>query len=167
MGFFRPQIVRSQKGFTLIELMVTVTILSIVLSVAVPSFTSFFNMVKDNRVMSDLRTAMSVARSEAIKSGSVVSVCAANSGATACAASNKTAWESGWLVSDSAGVVLKVWADVPADYSITGVDLVEFKASGETEAGTSQNFQITSPNNESFCLTVGPVGQVREVDGSC
>ncbi|WP_347331150.1 GspH/FimT family pseudopilin [Marinimicrobium locisalis] len=81
-------------GFTLIELMVTLAVLAIILAVAVPSFTS---QIRNNRSMAlgeEFVTALSVARSEAVKRSGIVSVCASNAAQTDCA----NDWANGWLV---------------------------------------------------------------------
>ena len=70
-----------QRGFTLLELMITVAVLAILLSLGVPSFAE---TIRNNRVAAqtnELVTALSLARSEASKRGMPVSVCA---GAAAC-----------------------------------------------------------------------------------
>jgi type IV fimbrial biogenesis protein FimT len=83
----------SQRGFTLLELITTVTVSAVLLSVAVPSF---FNVTRNNRAAAnanELVTAFSVARSEAIRRGGRVSICASSNG-TACTG----AWTQGWIV---------------------------------------------------------------------
>lgn len=83
-------------GFTLLELMVTVSVLAILVVVAVPNF---FNLVQNNRATAhanDLVTALNVARSEAIRRGRPVALCPrAASGAVSCGA---TSWAQGWAV---------------------------------------------------------------------
>ncbi|GMG88587.1 GspH/FimT family pseudopilin [Biformimicrobium ophioploci] len=61
-------------GFTLIELMVTVTVIAILLTIGVPSFT---NLVKNNRITAssnDLIGTLQFARAEAVRTGSAVGV---------------------------------------------------------------------------------------------
>lgn len=85
------------KGFTLLELMITIAILSILIAVATPSFTS---MVLSNSVSSDqdrIFTLLISARSEAIKRGGVVSVCK-SSDLDVCSDSAGTAWGDGVIV---------------------------------------------------------------------
>ncbi len=64
------------KGFTLIELMVTIMVVGIVLSVGVPAFTEF---IATNRVaasVNDLLSSLHLARSEAVKRRTNASLCA-------------------------------------------------------------------------------------------
>jgi len=81
------------RGFTLIELMITLAVVSIVLLTCLPSLT---NMTDSNRLVSQINSlsgSLALARSEAIKSGKVVTICA-SSNTTSC---NVTTWHSGWI----------------------------------------------------------------------
>jgi type IV fimbrial biogenesis protein FimT len=78
------------KGYTLLELMVTVTIVGILMGVAVPSFTSVIDSNRLTTYANDLVTALNFARSEAIKRGQQVTV--RRKGVTS------AQWELGWDV---------------------------------------------------------------------
>ncbi len=65
---------RQARGFTLIELMVTLTVAAILLAIAVPSFTYLTVSSKLTTTANDLVAALNVARSEAIKRNTVVNV---------------------------------------------------------------------------------------------
>jgi len=54
------------KGFTLVELMVTISVLAIMLSFAIPAFTSSINRAKADTEIGDLYRAFNYARLEAI-----------------------------------------------------------------------------------------------------
>ncbi len=85
-----------EKGFTLIELMVTVSVLAIVLGVGVPGFQE---LIQNNRMaisVNDLVTDLNLTRSEAIKRGSSVTLCRRNAAGTACDTSAN--WLAGWII---------------------------------------------------------------------
>lgn len=82
------------KGFTLVELMVTVAVMAILAAIAIPNFTSLIN---SNRLVSQANELVGVvqgARSEAIRYNQRVYVCSSNNG-TSC--SGSATW-NGWLV---------------------------------------------------------------------
>jgi type IV fimbrial biogenesis protein FimT len=86
-------------GFTMIELMMTIAIATVVMTLAIPSFRYITNA---NRIASEINGLlgdMQFARAEAIKEGQGVTVCVSADGAT-CAANN-TDWENGWIVVSS------------------------------------------------------------------
>jgi type IV fimbrial biogenesis protein FimT len=86
---------KRQRGVTLIELLVTLSILAILLAIAAPSF---MTVIQDNRratQLNDFVTALNYARSEAVKRGDQVSVCRSANG-TACAAAG--GWDQGYIV---------------------------------------------------------------------
>jgi len=65
---------KTQKGFTLIELMVTLVVLAIAIGIAVPNFATW---IKNNRIDSATRTltsAFQLARSEAVSRQTVITV---------------------------------------------------------------------------------------------
>src|ERR1700677_1609484 len=82
-------------GFTLVEVVITMAVAAILLTIAVPSFRYVTN---SNRIAGELNGLvgdLQFARAEAIKEGRTVTVCVSTDGNT-CA--NTTAWQSGWIV---------------------------------------------------------------------
>lgn len=84
-----------QKGLTLIELLVTLTIVGVLVSLAVPGFTSFLAKRAIAASLSDLASDFRLARSEALRRGRTVSICRSSNG-TSCATSGS--WSLGWIV---------------------------------------------------------------------
>jgi type IV fimbrial biogenesis protein FimT len=125
----------SQKGFTLIELMITLAVLAIVLGMAAPSFSS---MLQDNRASalgSELQGALQFARSEAVKRRQSVVICRSNAAASGC--ENGTDWSGGWLVRQASGQVIKVW-DRASGLAIVGPNTgLTFLGSGMVSSASS------------------------------
>lgn len=84
-----------QSGFTLLELIVTISIASILVALAMPSFTYVTRSNRMSGQINDLLADMQFARAEAIKEGSDVVVCSSAAG-TSCSAA--TTWQTGWIV---------------------------------------------------------------------
>lgn len=85
----------SQRGITLIELMVTIAVMAILLGIAVPSFNDALLGSKLGSHANNLVATINMARSEAIKRNVPVTLCASADGAS-CATSG--GWEQGWVV---------------------------------------------------------------------
>ncbi|MDB5934949.1 MAG: hypothetical protein JWQ01_2293 [Massilia sp.] len=155
-------------GFTLIELMVTLAVVGIAISIAVPSFRT---LVADTRLTSqanDLLGSLKYTRSEAVKRNTRVTVCKSSNGTSCAAAGN---WQIGWIVFVDAGAVatvdvgdeiLQVHGAV-ADSTVVGdgniSDYVSYIGNGQTSAsaGASQTGAI------SLCATLAGAKR-RKID---
>ncbi len=92
-----------QSGFTLVELMVTLSVAAILLAIAAPSFDEAVGTSRLSSNVSELSSAVQLARSEAIRRNRRATLCRSDDGST-CSAS-VGAW-SGWIVfvdADSSG----------------------------------------------------------------
>ena len=65
---------KSRRGFTLIEVLVTVAIVAVVALIAAPSMKDFIQMQRLKSVSSELMTNLQYSRSEAVSRGQVVGV---------------------------------------------------------------------------------------------
>ena len=87
------------RGFTLVELLVTLAIGTILLMIAIPGYAFLVNTNKLAAVTNSLVTSIQLARSEAIKRGVRVTVCKSSSALVAVPSCNPTSeWHQGWLI---------------------------------------------------------------------
>lgn len=91
---------RAASGFTAIELLVSIVVLGIIVALSANSFINLIASARMNSEITYLLGAINQARSEAIKRGYNVSVCAvANpSNATTACDGASTDWSSGWVM---------------------------------------------------------------------
>jgi type IV fimbrial biogenesis protein FimT len=101
-----------ESGLTLVELLVTIVVLSVLLALGVPGLQNF---VKNNRLTAqanDLVVALQLARSEAVKRGTGSVVCASANEATC---SNSDDWTTGWIVFTDIGQDFELNLDANGD----------------------------------------------------
>lgn len=85
----------NQHGFTLLELLMTLAIAAVLLSLAVPAYKQLVSRNRLAALVSDLVGDLNYARNEAINRGQPVFVCASE-GQLPC--SNDGNWRHGWVV---------------------------------------------------------------------
>ena len=88
---------KKHSGFTLIELMVTLSIVSILLTVGLPSLKTFMQGNQLIASTNELVSALHLARTEAIKLDTSVTICESTNG-TSCTGPGTDNWEDGWIV---------------------------------------------------------------------
>lgn len=134
-----------QRGFTLLELLVTVAIAAILLGLSAAPMSRMF---ASNRVQTEASSFVSdlvFARSEAIRRGQPVSVCASSNG-TSCLGTN--AWESGWVVfSDS--------TQCGSTPTVSGALRVRTKFKGSDTLGGTSTKSCVSFNRDGFSTNLG------------
>ncbi|RMQ41296.1 Pillin [Pseudomonas cichorii] len=115
------------KGFSLIELLVTVSLIGVVAAIAVPSFTSTIQNNKVDTELNDLQRALNYARLEAINRGVTVRI----------APTSGTAWNTElrvYLASDtgSSPTVLRTVSAMSSGGTLTATDVtgIEFNNLG-------------------------------------
>jgi type IV fimbrial biogenesis protein FimT len=116
----------AESGFTLIEMMVTVSVMAILLAIAVPSFQGVALSSKLTSLANDFVASAQLARSEAIKRNRPARLCASSDGAT-CTGD----WKDGWVVLRDDGVVVQAQKKLPAGFMMSGdVTTISFSATG-------------------------------------
>lgn len=90
---------RRNRGFTLVELMIAITVLAVLAAIAFPNFQGTIRSNRVSTATNELIAALALARSEAIKNTRGAGVCPSDTG-TGCGG----AWSQGWIVwSDANG----------------------------------------------------------------
>jgi type IV fimbrial biogenesis protein FimT len=84
-----------QQGFTLVELLVVMTIFAILMAMAIPSFNALTLRTTASQYASSMAESALLARTEAIRRNAAVTVCVSTNGTTC----GSGGWEQGWLVS--------------------------------------------------------------------
>lgn len=154
----------TQAGVSLIELMVALVIMAILLGVGVPSFRSFLAGNRLSSSSNEMVSALALARSEAVRRGTRITVCKSANG-TGCTTAG--GWEQGWIVFtdqtrasaaatvDVGEAVLVRGQAVPSPVLIVGgasaQNFVSFAADGTARnmAGVLQSgaIRVCYPNN--------------------
>jgi len=88
---------RKESGFTLIELMVTISVLAILVSVGIPSMQSFVMNNRRAAAVNAFVTDVQLARSTAASGGANTVLCHSSNG-TACSGETNANWAEGWLL---------------------------------------------------------------------
>jgi type IV fimbrial biogenesis protein FimT len=157
-------------GFTLVELLITITIASILAAVAAPSFA---RLIRDTRLTTsanDLVAVLNLARSESAKRGTNVMV-EANSGTTA--------WQGGWTVyvdangnaAPDAGEVTRIGDALDGSLTLTGsLAVVQFRPTGTTtSAPTVLTFDLCNnrPAESDRRISISATGHVGVTTITC
>lgn len=147
------------RGFTLIELMVTITVSVILMSVAVPSFSSFVLVQRVKATSYDVASALILARSEAIKRNGDVVVAPLAGG-----------WQKGWSVSSGTDTLNK--HEAMPGLTIAGPgSSVTFGSNGRLNGALSPNgFSISASNDNSVtqrCVSIDLSGMPNSKTGGC
>ena len=149
------------KGFTLIELMVTIAVAAILVSIALPSFRNLIVSNRLNTLATEMVDAVSFARSESVKRNSPVVFCRAAS-ATATVCDSGSFWAH-WVI--LAGTDVIRMGEVNSHNSTIEVssDLTDEEVVFGGDGLARTNGNIISESTISICSESGPGESIRNV----
>ena len=147
-------------GFTVIELMVTIALMSIALSLAIPSYR---NMIANNRSATEVNrflAAINIARSEAVKRGVPIAMCARKQPRTipeSCSGSND--WSTGWILFtdnsgtsgdyDASDALLYAWDAPDGNPTVSaGTASIQYLPTGDTRNAASFTYYFPGCSGE-------------------
>jgi len=148
-------------GFTLIELIIVITIAGILAAAAAPSFRSFIASQRVKTASFDLIAALTQTRSEAIKRNANVSMTATGGN-----------WKDGWTIASGLTTLgaKSAYKGLTID-DLNGAVAVTFRGDGRLPTGaTALNLTVTSttmPSATKRCISLSLSGQPSSKTGSC
>lgn len=166
-----------RKGFGLIELIVTISIVAILMALALPNFQGTLNSNRTTSQANDLIGAFNLARNEAISRNRVVTVCAADTRSgtpTDCGAA--TGWNLGWMVyvdtvtsnaapvSVAAANVLRTGSGDASIAIAANAAFVRYSSRGEVMANADRTLTFKPASNckpgQARQLTISLIGRI-------
>lgn len=156
-------------GYSLVELLVVLTLASILLSIAVPSMTGMINTQRSTSLGNSFLAGLNLARNEAIKRNARTVLCKSADGQS-CTTSG--GWQQGWILFhdvnnnaqlDAGEQVIQLQGAVWQGLSLTGntnvANYVSYSASGSAKL-ISGAFQAGTFR---LCLDPVSIGDVRQI----
>lgn len=131
------------EGVTLLELMVTLAVVAVLMAVGIPAIGDLIATNRMSAAVNDLVSSLHLARSEALKTGDRVSVCASTNWDSAAPSCNGIDLSDGWIVFvdsitqnddvDPGEAVVLTHQQLPDTIDLTAPQIVSFAASGALE----------------------------------
>lgn len=165
---------RFKAGFTLVELIITLTIAGILAALAAPAMRTFIFSQRLTTQANELVADFNLARSEAIKRSGNTGVCSSSSG-TSCGGT----WQNGWIVFvdadnsrtwTSGDSVLRAHEAISSDVAVNGsASIVVFNVSGLLDIGTGAgDYTLCSSQiGQSRTIGIATTGRPSMSSGTC
>lgn len=144
------------RGFTLLELLITLAIVAIVTAVAAPSFSDIIERQRVRSAADNLRSSIELARSEAVKRNSPVTVNRIEDN-----------WNKGWKVQDGT-TVLQTFPAQPSLTISNTASSIQFNGNGRSSAAADFSLSPDSGNTaNAYCVDISLSGRPRTRKGAC
>lgn len=153
----KAAVARCGAGFTLPELMAALAIMAVLAAMAGPSFSGMIAAQRTKSAASDLHTALTRARSEAIKRNTEVSLTPAVTG-----------WQGGWRIPNPAdsGNLLDDHGPLAA-LTVIGPDTVVYLANGRLKGTSAPSFQVAAGTTATRCIRIDLSGRPFQTATAC
>lgn len=155
----RPAPENRNRGFTLVELMITVAVGAILLAVGMPAFSDFVRTQAVRTASFDVHAMLILARSEAIKRNAEVVATPVTGG-----------WKNGWAVTvteDGTTTTLATQSAFPSGVTITGPGTaISYGNSGRLVGATVAAFEVGGSGTPR-CVAVNLSGLTTSKKGGC
>jgi type IV fimbrial biogenesis protein FimT len=148
-------------GFSLLELMVTLTVAGVIASIAVPSFNSALDNQRMTAATNEMIMSLNLAKSEAIKRVAYVSICKSSNGSSC--AGNGSNWDDGWIV--FANATTANLASVDAGDEVIRVFSGLHESLSLTAEGTVDGFFSFRPSGTMGTMAANTSGTITFCDG--
>ncbi|NOZ54569.1 MAG: prepilin-type N-terminal cleavage/methylation domain-containing protein [Gammaproteobacteria bacterium] len=155
---------QNEYGFTLVELITTLSIAGLILTMAVPSFTT---MIQNNRFATQTNqfiSAMTLARSEAIKRGITIDVVATDSSVAT------DEWGAGWRVVINGGATLRVFAALEGSSTLNSnnnINTFQYQSSGRANVTDTLSLCDGRSNETGRLISLSTTGRVSVTNLLC
>lgn len=153
-------------GFTIVELMVAVAVLSILVTLAVPTVRNVIANSYANGISNEFVAALNYARSEAVKRRSAITICSSANGSSCRADGDANNWHRGWIVLNGA-TVLRSSGQLDGGAQITGPSTVVYASTGTATANTFQIRLANCTSNNNRDVSIGVTGRVGVTKVAC
>ncbi len=161
---------RSQTGFSTLEILVTLVVIGILTSVALPAFQSVIAGMRIKSAAFDMMAALTRTRSEAITRNANVAISPA-----------AATWQGGWQITFTSGVAVTTISqqtEMAKDLNVVcysggavaGCSGITYTTNGRVSGGAAPAIQIGSKSNPQVgtrCVGIDLTGLPRVKKGNC
>src|SRR5690554_3232759 len=160
-----PSLVKTQLGFSLLELMVTLTIAGILAAIAVPTMQSIITNRHADKLASELQLDIMYARNQALSVSKAVTMKPLSN-----------SWDNGWVIEQDGNTIrqkgsasnpiAKKTGEITSTYT-TATPLTFDKKGQSAATGTFTINVADCTGNRKRTLQINSIGQLMTTNASC
>lgn len=146
------------QGFTLIDLMVTLSVLSVVAAIAIPAFGNMIETSRQEALKDEVESTLHNARTQAVLRRRTIEICGSGDGATC-----STNWADGWLVRTTTGQTLQL-TQLPHHDELSWIgfsESIRFRDNGASPASNGRFYQCHG-EQVAWQVVVSRQGRIRQ-----